>query len=51
MKDRVTMEGGDGAFGAYIVWPKVLPAPAVVVLQELFGVNVNRTGMSGGSNT
>jgi carboxymethylenebutenolidase len=41
MKDRVTIEGRDGAFGAYIAWPKVLPAPAVVVLQELFGVNAD----------
>src|ERR1700759_2781402 len=41
MKDRVTIEGRDGAFGAHIAWPKVLPAPAVVVLQELFGVNAD----------
>src|SRR5882672_5403713 len=39
MKDRITIEGRDGAFGAYIARPKALPAPAVVVLQELFGVN------------
>src|SRR5258706_12743681 len=39
MKDRITIEGRDGAFGAYIAWPKVLPAPAVVVLHEVFGVN------------
>jgi dienelactone hydrolase len=39
MKDRITMEGRDGAFGAYVARPKALPAPAVVVLQELFGVN------------
>jgi carboxymethylenebutenolidase len=39
MKDRITVEGRDGAFGAYIARPKALPAPAVVVLQELFGVN------------
>ena len=41
MKDRITIEGRDGAFGAYIVRPKALPAPAVVVLQELFGVNAD----------
>jgi carboxymethylenebutenolidase len=41
MKDRITMEGRDGAFGAYIARPKTLPAPAVVVLQEVFGVNVD----------
>src|SRR5271170_1760819 len=39
MSDPITIEGRDGAFGAYIARPKTLPAPAVVVLQELFGVN------------
>jgi carboxymethylenebutenolidase len=39
--DRITIEGRDGVFGAYIARPKVLPAPAVVVLQELFGVNAD----------
>src|SRR6266478_4740898 len=39
VKDRITIEGRDGAFGAYIARPKAVPAPAVVVLQELFGVN------------
>ena len=41
MKDRITISGHDGAFGAYIARPEVLPAPAVVVLQELFGVNAD----------
>jgi carboxymethylenebutenolidase len=41
MKDRITIEGREGAFGAYIARPKVLPAPAVVVLHELFGVNAD----------
>jgi carboxymethylenebutenolidase len=41
MKDRIAIEGRDGAFGAYIARPEVLPAPAVVVLQELFGVNAD----------
>jgi len=26
MKDRITIEGRDGAFGAYIARPKTLPA-------------------------
>jgi carboxymethylenebutenolidase len=39
MNDRITIEGRDGKFGAYISRPKTSPAPAVVVLQELFGVN------------
>jgi carboxymethylenebutenolidase len=41
MKDRLTIEGRDGAFGAYIARPKALPAPAVVVLHEVFGVNAD----------
>src|SRR5580698_1535644 len=41
MKDHITIEGRDGVFGAYIVRPKTWPAPAVVVLQELFGVNAD----------
>jgi len=41
MKDHITIKGLDGAFGAYISRPKTLPAPAVVVLQELFGVNAD----------
>jgi hypothetical protein len=31
MKDRITIEGRDGAFGAYIARSKALPAPAVSV--------------------
>jgi carboxymethylenebutenolidase len=41
MKDRITIKGRDGAFVAYIARPKTVPAPAVVVLQELFGVNAD----------
>jgi carboxymethylenebutenolidase len=41
MNDRTTIEGHDGAFAAYIARPKNSPAPAVVVLQELFGVNAD----------
>jgi carboxymethylenebutenolidase len=41
MNDRITIEGRDGAFGAYIVRPTSVPVPAVVVLQELFGVNAD----------
>ena len=41
MKDRLTIEGRDGAFSAYIARPKTLPAPAVVVLHEVFGVNAD----------
>jgi len=41
MKDRITIEGRNGAFGAYIARPKTAPAPAVVVLHEVFGVNAD----------
>ena len=41
MKDRITIQGRAGAFGAYISRPKTLPAPAVVVLHEVFGVNAD----------
>ena len=37
--DHITVQGHGGTFAAYIAKPKALPAPAVVVLQELFGVN------------
>jgi carboxymethylenebutenolidase len=41
MRDRMTISGHDGTFGAYVARPEVFPAPAVVVLQELFGVNAD----------
>ena len=41
MKNHIAISGRDGAFDAYIARPKALPAPAVVVLQELFGVNAD----------
>jgi carboxymethylenebutenolidase len=39
MDNQITIEGRDGVFAAYIARPKASPAPAVVVLQEVFGVN------------
>jgi carboxymethylenebutenolidase len=41
MKDQITINGRHGGFRAYIARPDELPAPAVVVLQELFGVNAD----------
>src|SRR5271168_4441302 len=41
MADRISVQGRDGAFGAYVARPKTLPAPAVVVLHEVFGVNAD----------
>jgi carboxymethylenebutenolidase len=41
MEDRITIEGRDGTFNAYIARPKALPVPSVVVLHEVFGVNAD----------
>jgi carboxymethylenebutenolidase len=41
MKNRISINGRDGTFDAYIARPEASPAPAVVVLQELFGVNAD----------
>jgi carboxymethylenebutenolidase len=41
MNDRIAIEARDGTFDAYISRPKTLPAPAVVVLHEVFGVNTD----------
>src|SRR5271168_1815771 len=41
MENGITVKGQDGEFAAYIARPTALPAPAVVVLQELFGVNAD----------
>jgi len=41
MMDHINVKGQDGTFLAYIARPKALPASAVVVLQELFGVNAD----------
>jgi carboxymethylenebutenolidase len=41
MESQTTIESPDGAFHAYIVRPDKLPAPTVIVLQELFGVNAD----------
>src|ERR1700742_192760 len=41
MMDHITVKGQGGTYNAYIARPKTSPAPAVVVLQELFGVNAD----------
>jgi carboxymethylenebutenolidase len=41
MSGWLQIDGRDGTFGGYVARPKTLPAPAVVVLQELFGVNAD----------
>jgi carboxymethylenebutenolidase len=39
MGERTTITTRDGAFSAYVARPKAASAPAVVVIQEIFGVN------------
>jgi carboxymethylenebutenolidase len=39
MTDMLTIDTPDGSFSAYVARPSQLPAPVVVVLQEIFGVN------------
>lgn len=41
MKPHITINGRDGTFAAYIARPATTPAPAIVVLQEVFGVNTD----------
>src|SRR5271154_3286156 len=41
MNDHITIAGREGAFAAYMARPKTVPAAAVIVLQELFGVNAD----------
>ena len=41
MNDRITINGPEGHFSAYIARPQASRAAAVVVLQELFGVNAD----------
>ena len=39
MGRRVTIQGKDGSFGAYVADAKKKDGPAIVVIQEIFGVN------------
>lgn len=41
MNQYVTVDTHDGSFQSYMVRPDVLPAPAIVVIQEIFGVNAD----------
>jgi dienelactone hydrolase len=41
VEKQIVIESPDGTFGAYISRPATFPAPVVVVLQELFGVNAD----------
>lgn len=37
--DTITIDTADGEFSAYLARPRQQPAPALVVIQEIFGVN------------
>src|SRR6185312_10279829 len=39
MSERVDVTTQDGSFSSYVARPAVAKAPAVVVIQEIFGVN------------
>ena len=39
MGRRITIQGKDGSFGAYVADGKTSGGPAIVVIQEIFGVN------------
>lgn len=41
MNQYITLDTQDGSFQSYVVRPDVLPAPAIVVIQEIFGVNAD----------
>ncbi len=41
MGEYISVNTIDGAFRAYVATPYVLPAPVVVVIQEIFGVNLD----------
>ncbi|MBW4639214.1 MAG: dienelactone hydrolase family protein [Gloeocapsa sp. UFS-A4-WI-NPMV-4B04] len=41
MSKYMTVDTHDGSFQSYMARPDVLPAPAIVVLQEIFGVNAD----------
>jgi carboxymethylenebutenolidase len=41
VENQIVIESPDGTFRAHVSRPAKLPAPAVVVLQELFGVNAD----------
>jgi carboxymethylenebutenolidase len=46
MGERVTITTPDGAFSAYVARPAAAKAPAVVVIQEIFGVNAVMRAMT-----
>lgn len=41
MSEYIHVETADGGFSVYLAHPKKVPAPAIVVIQEIFGVNAD----------
>ena len=41
MSKYIDIDTPDGSFSAYLAQPSTLPAPAIVVVQEIFGVNAD----------
>jgi carboxymethylenebutenolidase len=41
MNERITINTADGSFGAYVARPEQNEAPAIVVIQEIFGINAD----------
>lgn len=41
MSNSIAVQTVDGNFSAYLARPRVVPAPAIVVIQEIFGVNAD----------
>jgi len=39
MGRRITIQGKDGSFGAYVADGKTSGGPAIVLIQEIFAVN------------
>ncbi|MDM5177481.1 dienelactone hydrolase family protein [Massilia sp. DJPM01] len=41
MNERISIDTPDGSFSAYVALPAATPAPSIVVLQEIFGINAD----------
>jgi carboxymethylenebutenolidase len=46
MTDAITITVADGTFNAYVARPTSTPAPAVIVIQEIYGVNAVMRGVA-----
>jgi carboxymethylenebutenolidase len=46
MTDAITITVADGTFNAYVARPASTPAPAVIVIQEIYGVNAVVRGIA-----